>query len=150
MHILTYDKHIIEYNDNILKYSTFLLNLPKYNETVYLNNKSSTFNIINKIVYFLNNHFIFTEKNKDKDFITMWNNNFFDLPDKILFEIIKASNYLDIECIFELGCIEVANIVKKCYTPQNVRKRFNIKDDMTPEEEEEIYKTLPFSFYKVI
>jgi S-phase kinase-associated protein 1 len=98
------------------------------------------------IIYFLNNHHTFIEKQTDKDYIIMWNNRFFDLSDNTLFKIITASNYLDIECLFELACNEVANIIKRCYTPQNIRKRFNIKDDITPEEEKEIYKSFSTKF----
>jgi hypothetical protein len=148
MRILTYDKKTILYNDCLIPYSCFLFNLPNYNEIVELNDKSCSVDIMDYIIYFLNNHHIFNEKKTDSDYIILWNNRFFDLPDNILFEIIKATNYLDIECLFELACNEVANIVKRCYTPQNVCKRFNIKDDITPEEEHDIYKKL--CSYKII
>jgi hypothetical protein len=148
MRLLTYDNKTILYNDVLIPYSSFLYNLPNYNEIVSLKDKSCSLDIMDYIIYFLNNHHIFIEKKTDRDYITRWNYRFFHLSDKILFEIITATNYLDIECLFELACNEVANIVKRCYTPQNVRKRFNIKDDITPEEEQEIYKNL--SFFKVI
>ena len=34
----------------------------------------------------------------------------------------------------------VADDIKKCKTPQEIRRRYNIKNDFTPEEEEEIRK----------
>ena len=40
----------------------------------------------------------------------------------------------------DTNIVGTANIVKKCNTANNVRKRFNIKDDITPEEQQEIYK----------
>ena len=40
MKLLTYDKKNIEYPDNLIYYSVFLSNLPNYDETVELNNKS--------------------------------------------------------------------------------------------------------------
>jgi S-phase kinase-associated protein 1 len=140
MKLLTYDKKNIEYPDNLIYYSAFLSNLPNYNETVELNNKSCSYIILKNIIYFLNNHNDFNINNTDKNYIIRWNNRFFDLPDNILFQIIEASCFLDIDSLFELSCNEIANIIKQCNTPNDVRKRFNIKDDITPEEKQEIYK----------
>ena len=33
---------------------------------------------------------------------------------------------------------QVAEYIKQCKTPEEIRKRFNIKNDFTPEEEEEV------------
>ena len=140
MKLLTYDKKNIEYPDNLIYYSAFLSNLPNYNETVELNNKSCSYIILKNIIYFLNNHNDFNINNTDKNYIIKWNNRFFDLPDNILFQIIEASCFLDIDSLFELSCNEIANIIKQCNTPNDVRKRFNIKDDITSEEKQEIYK----------
>jgi len=140
MKLLTYDKKNIEYPDNLIYYSAFLSNLPNYNETVELNNKSCSYIILKNIIYFLDNHNDFNINNTDKNYIIKWNNRFFDLPDNILFQIIEASCFLDIDSLFELSCNEIANIIKQCNTPNDVRKRFNIKDDITPEEKQEIYK----------
>ena len=140
MKLLTYDKKNIEYPDNLICYSVFLSNLPNYDETVELNNKSCSHIILKNIIYFLQHHDDFIKNNKDKNYIIKWNNRFFDLPDNILFQIIEASCFLDIDSLFELSCNEIANVIKKCNTPNDVRKRFNIKDDITPEEKQEIYK----------
>ena len=140
MKLLTYDKKNIEYPDNLICYSVFLSNLPNYDETVELNNKSCSYIILKNIIYFLKHHDDFIKNNTDKNYIIKWNNRFFDLPDNILFQIIEASCFLDIDSLFELSCNEIANVIKKCNTPNDVRKRFNIKDDITPEEKQEIYK----------
>ena len=140
MKLLTYDKKNIEYPDNLICYSVFLSNLPNYNETVELNNKSCSYIILKNIIYFLKHHDDFIKNNTDPDYIIRWNNRFFDLPDSTLFQIIEASCFLDIDSLFELSCNEIANIIKKCIKPKDVRKRFNIKDDITPEEQQEIYK----------
>ncbi len=144
MKLLTYDHKNIEYPDNLICYSVFLSNLPSYDETVELNNKSCTHIILKNIIYFLKHHDDFIKNNIDTNYIIRWNNRFFDLPDNILFQIIEASCFLDIDSLFELSCNEIANIIKKSNTPNDVRKRFNIKDDITPEEKLEIYK-LAFS-----
>jgi len=140
MQILTYDKIIIDYPNNLIYYSVFLSNLPTHNEIIELNNKACTLIILKEIIQFLNKHNDFKNNNIDSDCIIRWNYKFFDLTDDILFQIIEASNFLDINHLFELACNEVANIIKKCNTVNNIRKRFNIKDDITREEKEEIYK----------
>ena len=140
MKLLTYDKKNIEYPDNLIYYSVFLSNLPNYDETVELNNKSCSLIIMKNIIYFLKHRDDFIKNNTDTDYIIRWNNRFFDLPDNILFQIIEASCFLDIDSLFELSCNEIANVIKKCNTPNDVRKRFNIQDDITPEEKQEIYK----------
>ena len=68
--------------------------------------------------------------NWDKDFVM-------NLDDVSLFKLITASNYLDIKSLLNLTCKAVANEVKG-KTPEEIRVRFNIKNDFTPEEEEEV------------
>jgi len=49
----------------------------------------------------------------------------------------KASNYLDIKPLLDVGCKTVANMIKG-KSPEEIRKTFNITNDFTPEEEEQI------------
>jgi S-phase kinase-associated protein 1 len=49
----------------------------------------------------------------------------------------QASNYLDIQPLLEIGCRAVANIIKG-RSPEEVRELFDIEDDLTPEEKEQI------------
>ena len=52
----------------------------------------------------------------------------------MLFELIMASNYLDIKPLLELSCAKVASMIKN-KSIQEIRKFFNIETDFTPEEE---------------
>ncbi|KAK2557831.1 S-phase kinase-associated protein 1 [Acropora cervicornis] len=47
----------------------------------------------------------------------------------------KAANYLDIKGLLDVTCKTVANMIK-----EEIRKTFNIKNDFTPEEEEQVRK----------
>lgn len=54
-----------------------------------------------------------------------------------LFDLILAANYLNIKSLLDLTCQTVAQMIKG-KTPEEIRKQFNIKNDFTPEEEEEV------------
>jgi len=54
-----------------------------------------------------------------------------------LFAMILAANYLDIKELLDNLCKTVANMIKG-KTPEEIRKTFNIKNDFTPEEEEQV------------
>jgi len=57
----------------------------------------------------------------------------------LLFEIILAANTLGFQCLLDLTCRCVANMIKG-KNPEEIRKTFNIKNDFTPEEEEKVRK----------
>ena len=52
-----------------------------------------------------------------------------------LYEMILASNYLDIKDLLELACAQTAAIMRGKTIPE-IREIFNIENDFTPEEEE--------------
>jgi len=81
------------------------------------------------------------EKKDDKrtDNIDEWDTNFMKVDQATIFELILASNYLDIKPLLDLGCKTVANMIKG-KTPEEIRKTFNIKNDFTPEEETAVRK----------
>merc|ERR1711991_898307 len=81
------------------------------------------------------------EKRDDKrtDDIIAWDKEFCEVDQAVLFELILAANYLDIKPLLDLTCKTVANMIKG-KTPEQIRQTFNIKDDFTPEEEEQVRK----------
>ncbi|KAK4067507.1 hypothetical protein Purlil1_13848 [Purpureocillium lilacinum] len=66
-----------------------------------------------------------------------WDRSFLQVDQEMLFEIILASNYLDIRSLLDVGCKTVANMIKG-KSPEEIRKTFNITNDFTPEEEAQI------------
>lgn len=105
-----------------------------------------------------------SEDKKDEkrtDDIIGWDLDFCKVDQATLFELILAANYLDIKvrargggvgarpCVvlthhvlqdlLDLTCKTVANMIKG-KTPEEIRKTFNIKNDFTPEEEEQVRK----------
>ncbi|KAK0738449.1 E3 ubiquitin ligase complex SCF subunit sconC [Schizothecium vesticola] len=69
--------------------------------------------------------------------IDEWDMKFMQVDQEMLFEIILAANYLDIKALLDVGCKTVANMIKG-KSPDEIRKTFNITNDFTPEEEEQI------------
>ncbi|KOS18611.1 E3 ubiquitin ligase complex SCF subunit sconC [Escovopsis weberi] len=69
--------------------------------------------------------------------IEEWDQKFMQVDQEMLFEIILASNYLDIKPLLDVGCKTVANMIKG-KSPEEIRKTFNITNDFSAEEEEQI------------
>lgn len=68
-----------------------------------------------------------------------WSTKYAGYDQAVLFNVILAANYLDIKDLLDVTCKAVANMIKG-KTPEEIRKTFNIKNDFTPEEEEQIRK----------
>jgi len=77
------------------------------------------------------------ENRKKMTEIDEWDQKFMQVDQEMLFEIILAANYLDIKALLDVGCKTVANMIKG-KSPEEIRKTFNITNDFTPEEEEQI------------
>jgi len=71
--------------------------------------------------------------------IDPWDQEFCKVDLNTIFELILAANYLDIHQLLDVTCKSIANIIKG-KSPEEIRKIFNIKNDFTPEEEEQVRK----------
>ena len=63
----------------------------------------------------------------------------------VIFMVFQAANYLSIKDLLDLTCQTVADLIKG-RTPEEIRKIFNIKNDFTPEEEENIRRENQWAF----
>lgn len=61
------------------------------------------------------------------------------LDQSLLFDLIVASNFLDIRGLLDLTCKAAANLIRG-RTVEEIRKNFNIKNDFTPQEEEQLIR----------
>nr|GFA35372.1 SKP1-like protein 1A [Tanacetum cinerariifolium] len=104
--------------------------------------------ILRKVIEYLKKH-AETPKKKDKvtkedlkvneenEDLKAFDAEFVQVDQGTLFAIILATNYLNIETLLKLLCKTVADMaIGK--TVQQIRDHFNIKNDLTPEEEEKI------------
>lgn len=113
-------------------------------ETVPLPNVNSA--ILKKVIQWATHHKddappLEDDETKEKrtDDISSWDAEFLKVEQSTLFELILAANYLDIKGLLDVTCKTVANMIKG-KTPEEIRKQFNIKNDFTPAEEEQIRK----------
>jgi len=79
------------------------------------------------------------EQAYDSDDIEPADQKFVDeLEQPELFALILAANFLEIKPLLTLGCKVVANLIKACKTVEEIRTKFGIQNDFTPEEEEQV------------
>ncbi|KAJ4803205.1 SKP1 [Rhynchospora pubera] len=74
-----------------------------------------------------------------------WDAEFVKVDQATLFDLILAANYLNIKGLLDLTCQTVADMIKG-KSPEDIRKTFNIKNDFSPEEEEEIRRENQWAF----
>jgi S-phase kinase-associated protein 1 len=110
---------------------------------VPLNNVKS--NILKKIKEYLEHYQESDQKEIERplasqnyqDCVEPWDYEFINVDLDLIFEIILAANYMDIKPLLELASSKIASIIKG-KTPEEIRKTFNIQNDFTPEEEQQI------------
>ncbi|KAF8932717.1 E3 ubiquitin ligase complex SCF subunit scon-3 [Dissophora ornata] len=71
---------------------------------------------------------------KHSNDIEEWDMKFMQVDQEMLFDVILAANYLDIQPLVDVGCKTVGGLING-KTPNDIRRRFNIVNNFTPEEE---------------
>ncbi|KAI8063202.1 E3 ubiquitin ligase complex SCF subunit sconC [Gongronella butleri] len=102
-----------------------------------------TAKILRKVIEWCEHHIgdpVTTDESERRNTdIDEWDQKFMEVDQETLFDIILAANYLDIKPLLDVGCKTVANMIKG-KTAEEIRKIFNIVNDLTPEEEAQIRK----------
>ncbi|XP_021737058.1 SKP1-like protein 1A [Chenopodium quinoa] len=79
------------------------------------------------------------------DELKQWDKDFLNVDQNTLFDLILAANYMDIKGLLDLTCQHVTDMIKG-KAPEEIRKTFNIVNDFTPEEEEEVRRENQWAF----
>ncbi|THU54068.1 hypothetical protein C4D60_Mb10t21130 [Musa balbisiana] len=112
-----------------------------------------TSKILAKVVEYCKKHVDATARSSSSDDapsvteedLKAWDADFVKVDQATLFDLILAANYLNIKGLLDLTCQTVADMIKG-KTPEEIRKTFNIKNDFTPEEEEEVRRENQWAF----
>ncbi|KAF8011419.1 hypothetical protein BT93_J1895 [Corymbia citriodora subsp. variegata] len=103
--------------------------------------------ILAKVIEYCKKH-VESAKSDDRtteDDLKAWDAEFVKVDQATLFDLILAANYLNIKGLLDLTCLTVAEMIKG-KTPEEIRKTFNIKNDFTPEEEDEVRRENQWAF----
>nr|XP_043638989.1 SKP1-like protein 1B [Erigeron canadensis] len=106
-----------------------------------------TSKILSKVIEYCKKH-VEHKADEDKpadDDLKTFDADFVKVEQGTLFDLILAANYLNIKELLDLTCQTVADMIKG-KTPDEIRKTFNIKNDYTPEEEEEVRRENAWAF----
>ena len=99
-------------------------------------------NTLSRVIEYCKYH---VDNAKVTEAVNAWDAEFVKLEHSALFELILAANYMNIPCLMNLTCFTVANKIKG-KTPEQIRATFNIENDFSPEEEEEVRKENQWAF----
>ncbi|KAI3795583.1 hypothetical protein L1987_38239 [Smallanthus sonchifolius] len=103
---------------------------------------------MSKVVEYCNKHVHYDGAGNNitvNDEMRAFNKQFVDVPNETIFDLILAANHLNIKSLLDLTCQKVTDMTKG-KSPDEIRKTFNIKNEFTPEEEEEIRRENQWSF----
>ncbi|KAL3720578.1 hypothetical protein ACJRO7_005401 [Eucalyptus globulus] len=106
-----------------------------------------TSRILAKVIEYCKKH-VESAKPDDRtteDDLKAWDAEFVKVDQATLFDLILAANYLNIKGLLDLTCLTVADMIKG-KTPEDIRKSFSIKNDFTPEEEEDVRRENQWAF----
>eukprot|EP00292_Cryptomonas_paramecium_P034407 CAMPEP_0113704894 /NCGR_PEP_ID=MMETSP0038_2-20120614/26800_1 /TAXON_ID=2898 /ORGANISM="Cryptomonas paramecium" /LENGTH=136 /DNA_ID=CAMNT_0000629781 /DNA_START=131 /DNA_END=538 /DNA_ORIENTATION=- /assembly_acc=CAM_ASM_000170 len=109
-------------------------------DPVPLMDRSCNSKILEKVIEYLTKHQEFDTSSTPQEDKDAWDKKYVEVEDEDLFNLILAANFLDVKDLLDLTCKTVAEYIKQCKTPEEIRQRFNIPNDFTPEEEEEVRK----------
>jgi S-phase kinase-associated protein 1 len=100
--------------------------------------------ILAKVIEYCKKHSeVSNDKSSDDDLkkwdedLTKWDEDFVKVDQATLYDLLLAANYLEIKSLLDLICQTVADMIKD-KSPEEIRKIFNIVNDFSPEEEEEV------------
>ncbi|KAK4535626.1 hypothetical protein CDCA_CDCA05G1651 [Cyanidium caldarium] len=77
------------------------------------------------------------QADRPKEEKVQWDRDFLRVDQSLLFSLTLAANFLDIPDLLELCCRHIADMIRG-KTPEQIRAAFNIENDFTPEEEEQV------------
>jgi S-phase kinase-associated protein 1 len=87
------------------------------------------------------------EDDADKPIIfTDWDEAFFcNIDSQMLYEILVASNYLEVKLLYDMACQKVVDMIRG-KTTEEIRQILDIENDFTPEQEAAIRQETAWAY----
>ncbi|KAJ0232508.1 SKP1 component [Hirschfeldia incana] len=104
--------------------------------------------ILAKVIAYCKKHVVLPDgdtSSSSKEDLKDWDAEFMNTDQSTLFDLILAANFLNVKDLLDLGCQTVADMITG-KTPEEIRTVFNIENDFTPAEVEEIRKENQWAF----
>ncbi|KAG7545088.1 SKP1-like dimerization domain superfamily [Arabidopsis suecica] len=98
-----------------------------------------------KVIEYCKKHHVDEANPISEDELNKWDTEFLEIDQSTIFDLILAANYLNIKNLLDLTCQTIADMIKG-KNPEEIRTLFNIKNDFTPEEEEEVRRENQWAF----
>ncbi|KAI3745235.1 hypothetical protein L1987_58343 [Smallanthus sonchifolius] len=119
----------------------------RFSDEIVLSFPNITGETMSKVVEYCHKHLHYdgAGNNITADEMRAFDKQFVDVPKETIFDLVLAANHLNIKSLLDLTCQTVANMIKG-KSPDEIRKTFNIKNQFTREEEEEIRRENAWSF----
>lgn len=108
--------------------------------------RNVTGTILSKVIEYCKKHAgADTSTDEGKEELKKWDAEFMKKSESSLFDLMMASNYLHIKSLLDLTSHTVADLLSR-KTPEEIRACFNIKNDLTAEEEAAIRRENQWAF----
>ena len=153
--LLSSDAHTFEVPEEVAKEAgtirSMLEDMDSSTDAIPIANVNGA--ILARVLQYAKYHVDAAKKNADDDDkpaksaeeVAAWDAEFVDVDHATLFDIILAANYLNMGALLQLTCQTVARMIKG-KSPEEIRTILNIKNDFTPEEEEQVRQENQWAF----
>ncbi|KAF7051034.1 hypothetical protein CFC21_059319 [Triticum aestivum] len=107
--------------------------------------------ILSRVLDYVNRHFSDPHDHKTSscpaadDPLRRFDDSFVQVDQDTLFDLMLAANYLDMKSLLDLTCKTVADQIRG-RTLEEIRKKFNIVNDYTKDEEQEVRRENSWAF----
>lgn len=136
----TKDDEIYEVSNKVVQMSSTLMHISEDTDDgneMIIPVPTISSNTLIRVIEFCKHQDKVNNNDFDKNLMPMWNTKFMNIDDNSMVELIMAANYLDIKPLLDLTCKKIAAQIKGLPVDDPL-PRFDIENDFTPEEEEEI------------
>ncbi|KAE8730372.1 SKP1-like protein 1B [Hibiscus syriacus] len=101
---------------------------------------------LSKVLEYCKRHAdVATNDENNSNELKVWDADFVNVDQGTIFDLTMAANFLNIKELLDLMCKTVADMMRG-KTTERIRKTFHIKNDYTPEEEEEVRRENSWAF----